>query len=302
MFAAQAALASPAAEEEPAPADDLTRIRYIDATVQQRLNYAGVRTFAEIAGWSDLDIARVNQTLGFYGRIKQENWIEQARFWPRAAGGRSCARADTGRCRRPRLPCRSRPTACIASSASIRRRRSFCVANGVTRIADIAAWTWQDVEKVEALIGKPGRVGLENWIEQARFLTRAGSPAASAPREHAPIAYAAGPATHQIEPTGIAPELSAALAPVFEAAPPPEPAVEAEPQTWLPREDEPVAYAPAPPTHEIEPLWQSPILSLLVGAAPAPPPALAPLFEPAPEPVAGGRASHGCLRGGASDT
>ncbi len=55
------------------------------------------------------------------------------------------------------------------------------VDGGVARFLQIAAWTGTDVEQVEKALGKPGRVGLENWIEQARVLSRGLAPEAPRP-------------------------------------------------------------------------------------------------------------------------
>lgn len=60
--------------------DDLTLINSISSEIAQRLNAAGVKSFAEIADWNAGDVARVNQTLGFVGRIEKQNWIEQAQI------------------------------------------------------------------------------------------------------------------------------------------------------------------------------------------------------------------------------
>ena len=105
--AAQAA-AAPAedAYSDDAPADDLTRIKLIDYFIQQRLKHLGVRTFEDIAGWTASDVARVSQTLGFYGRIEQENWIEQAQILVKGGSVEIFARARAGRLSPPRLRCR----------------------------------------------------------------------------------------------------------------------------------------------------------------------------------------------------
>lgn len=67
------------------PADDLTRIRTIDASMQARLLSAGITRFADIAKWTPADVARISQATGTVGRIEQENWIEQAQIL--ATGG-----------------------------------------------------------------------------------------------------------------------------------------------------------------------------------------------------------------------
>jgi predicted flap endonuclease-1-like 5' DNA nuclease len=43
-------------------------------------------------------------------------------------------------------------------------------AEGVTRYAQIAAWTEADVSRFTPLLGSPGRIARENWIEQAAIL------------------------------------------------------------------------------------------------------------------------------------
>ncbi len=206
-----------------------------------------MRTFEDIAGWTASDVARVSQTLGFYGRIEQENWIEQAQILVKG-----------GSVEFP--PERAPETIAAAVAVPLAADRlhriigidpateELLLAEGVRGIADIAAWTWEDVEKAEALIGKPGRVGLENWIEQARFLTRGGTPPASEQYEHAPIAFAPP------EPEPVAPE--------------PEPIPEPEAEVVEAIEPEPVS---------------EPELEELAGEAEVT--ALEPVYEPEPEPA-----------------
>jgi predicted flap endonuclease-1-like 5' DNA nuclease len=53
---------------------------------------------------------------------------------------------------------------------------------GYSRYGEIAQWTTDDIAVVEELLGRPGRVALDNWVEQARVLARyAGEPAAPRP-------------------------------------------------------------------------------------------------------------------------
>src|SRR6185503_17350047 len=68
----------PAAEPKPAPAQDLKRIRLIDADLEAGLNKLGVRRYEQIAAWMQPDVRRIGDALGLGGRINQENWIEQA--------------------------------------------------------------------------------------------------------------------------------------------------------------------------------------------------------------------------------
>jgi predicted flap endonuclease-1-like 5' DNA nuclease len=76
---------------------------------------------------------------------------------------------------------------------------------GVTRYSQIAGWSAADVGRFDRLLGPPGRIARENWIEQAQILGRGGETAASRRRDRdagdgevpqaAPLAAAEGAAT-----------------------------------------------------------------------------------------------------------
>jgi len=78
------AKAAPAPTPVPAAAtsgDDLTRIKGLGPKLAALLNSLGVISFAEIAAWSEEDIDRIDGQLGtFEGRIRRDNWVEQAKF------------------------------------------------------------------------------------------------------------------------------------------------------------------------------------------------------------------------------
>jgi predicted flap endonuclease-1-like 5' DNA nuclease len=59
-------------------ADDLTRIRGVDAELAGRLAGHGVSTFSAIAAWTASDVAFFARELAVGRRISTENWIEQA--------------------------------------------------------------------------------------------------------------------------------------------------------------------------------------------------------------------------------
>jgi predicted flap endonuclease-1-like 5' DNA nuclease len=67
----------PAAPAE-SGAQDLGRIRRIDAATASALNQQGINRYEQVAGWMRADVQRVSKALGLGGRINQENWIEQA--------------------------------------------------------------------------------------------------------------------------------------------------------------------------------------------------------------------------------
>jgi NADH-quinone oxidoreductase subunit E len=71
-----------------ARADDLKRISGIGPKLETVLNGRGIRTFADIASWSDDDVKRIDAELGFEGRIARDDWVGQARSLAPKAPGR----------------------------------------------------------------------------------------------------------------------------------------------------------------------------------------------------------------------
>lgn len=73
----------PTAPKKPAArakkADDLKLIAGIGPKLEQVLNAKGIRTFAEIAAWTDAEIAKLDAELGFNGRIARDDWTGQAK-------------------------------------------------------------------------------------------------------------------------------------------------------------------------------------------------------------------------------
>ena len=63
----------------PEAPDDLERIRGIGPVLRQRLNKLGITTFAQIAAFTEADLARIDEVLDFKGRIVREGWVEQAK-------------------------------------------------------------------------------------------------------------------------------------------------------------------------------------------------------------------------------
>lgn len=71
-----------------AKADDLKRISGVGPKLEMVLKGRGIGTFADIAAWSEADVARVDAELGFEGRIARDDWVGQAKtlLAPKAAG------------------------------------------------------------------------------------------------------------------------------------------------------------------------------------------------------------------------
>lgn len=74
---AAVAKAKPAARSR--KADDLKLIAGIGPKLEQVLNQRGIRTFADIAAWSDAEIASLDAELGVDGRILRDDWVGQAK-------------------------------------------------------------------------------------------------------------------------------------------------------------------------------------------------------------------------------
>ncbi len=67
--------AKPKAE---AGADDLTKLSGVGPALEKKLHEGGVSSFAQIAAWSEDDIAKFDEELNFKGRIAREGWVAQA--------------------------------------------------------------------------------------------------------------------------------------------------------------------------------------------------------------------------------
>ncbi len=77
--AKKAAPAKAAPKKAAAEADDLKKLSGVGPVLEQKLNEAGVTSFAQIAGWKKKDIEEFDEKLSFKGRIEREGWVDQAK-------------------------------------------------------------------------------------------------------------------------------------------------------------------------------------------------------------------------------
>lgn len=60
------------------PADDLRAIRGIGETLERTLNAKGIFYYDQIAAWTDDHVTWIERDIEFPGRVRRENWIDQA--------------------------------------------------------------------------------------------------------------------------------------------------------------------------------------------------------------------------------
>ena len=76
----EAKKAEPKAEPKTAKgADDLKKLSGVGPVLEKKLLAAGITTFAQIAAWTDKDVAELDEKLDFKGRIEREGWVAQAK-------------------------------------------------------------------------------------------------------------------------------------------------------------------------------------------------------------------------------
>ena len=67
------------AEAAPAAADDLKKLTGVGPALEKKLIAAGITSYAQIAAWTDADVAAIDEQLSFKGKIEREGWIGQAK-------------------------------------------------------------------------------------------------------------------------------------------------------------------------------------------------------------------------------
>lgn len=75
----KAAPAKKAEAPAAAGADDLKQLSGVGPALEKKLHAAGVTSFAQIAAWTEADIAEFDEKLSFKGRIEREGWVDQAK-------------------------------------------------------------------------------------------------------------------------------------------------------------------------------------------------------------------------------
>ncbi|MET0360483.1 MAG: hypothetical protein ABW048_01900 [Sphingobium sp.] len=64
-----------------ADGDNLLRLKGVGPKIAALLKAEGITRYAQIAGWSDADVAAIDAKLGsFAGRPRRDNWVDQAQL------------------------------------------------------------------------------------------------------------------------------------------------------------------------------------------------------------------------------
>lgn len=72
---------SPSVTPAPVGEDDLLRLKGVGPKLKALLIELGVTRYAQIAAWTDTDIAAIDARLGnFKGRPVRDQWVDQARY------------------------------------------------------------------------------------------------------------------------------------------------------------------------------------------------------------------------------
>ncbi len=71
---ASASKAAPAADG----ADDLKKLSGVGPAMEKKLVAAGITSYAQVAAWTEEDVARIDEELSLKGKIEKEGWVAQA--------------------------------------------------------------------------------------------------------------------------------------------------------------------------------------------------------------------------------
>ena len=171
-----------AAEES--GADDLGRIAGVAEKTVEVLNEYGIYHFWQVAALKDNDIQALEAELKFPGRIKREEWREQAREL--MDGGVSRAKVDRAGIYRKFVKL-SAPEGGKADDLSLiggvgEKIVGVLSQHGIYHFWQVAGMTDAEIANLEKDLAFPGRVKREEWREQARELMAGRKPRAKVDR------------------------------------------------------------------------------------------------------------------------
>ncbi len=171
-------------------ADDLGRIGGVADKTAEVLNRNGIFHFWQIAAMSDDEAAKLEKILKFPGRIRREEWREQAKelmsgMAPRAkvdqVGDMSSGRQQAFKRLAAPLGGKADELGLISGVAD--KTEQLLNDSGVFHFWQVANMTDADIAELEKDLKFPGRIKREEWQEQARELIAGKAPRAKVDRE-----------------------------------------------------------------------------------------------------------------------
>jgi len=161
-------------------ADDLTIISGIGGWIEEKLNVLDIYTFRQISNFTKEDVVSVTEAIEYFpGRIERDEWILQARELMKIAGKKSDLlkriRDRKGRIYYDRLGIAHKYEAnnltLIDGLGSWVEERLNTL--GIYTFSQISKLTHTDIETItEVLELIPGRIEQDNWVDQARKLSK----------------------------------------------------------------------------------------------------------------------------------
>jgi len=163
-----------------AEADDLTNISGIGGWIKQKLNALDIYTFRQISNFTEEDVQLVTEVIEYFpGRIDRDEWILQAEELVAIAGKKSELLKRI----------RERKDSIYYDRLGVALKHQ---ANNLTLIKGIGLWieerlnmldiyTYEQISKLtpldvaaitEILEISPGRIDRDNWVAQARELSK----------------------------------------------------------------------------------------------------------------------------------
>ncbi len=147
--------------------DDLKKILGIGQGLEEKLNDMGVYHYSQIAEFTDEEVANVNDSLSFKGRIERDEWIPQAKDMVAGGEGRKLKYLDGPEGEKDDLKLISGVGPVLEGSLN---------ELGIYHFWQIAKFEEKDIDLVNDAMAFPGRIERDEWIAQAQNLADGGEP------------------------------------------------------------------------------------------------------------------------------
>jgi len=159
-------------------ADNLSRIKGVDAKLEEELNNSGIYHYDQIAKWDNDNIQWADETLGSPGRVQREEWVPQAKILATAQTTKLSKTIDdeeANASNKSKPSLLSTPRDGKADNLSRikgvgAKLEEALNKAGIYHFDQIAAWTSDNISWADDTLGFPGRADRENWVEQSKIL------------------------------------------------------------------------------------------------------------------------------------